>query len=65
MGQYSPPHLRNDDKIKDDKLLSHVTKSEKVEPKRLHLKGTIKNKNITILVDLGSTHNLVDIKMTK
>ena len=64
-GQYIPPHLRNSDSIKDEKLLSHVKNSEKIEQKRLKLKGIIKNKDITILVDYKSTHNLVDIKMEK
>lgn len=36
-----------------------------MEPRTLKLKGSIKNKDITILVDYGSTHNLVDIKIEK
>jgi hypothetical protein len=37
----------------------------KMEPRTLKLKGSIKNKNITILIDSGSTHNFVDINLAK
>jgi hypothetical protein len=37
----------------------------KVEPRTLKFKGSIKGKNITILVDSGSTHNFVDINLAK
>jgi hypothetical protein len=36
-----------------------------VEPRTLKFKGSIKNKNITILVDSGSTHNFMDINLAK
>jgi hypothetical protein len=38
---------------------------EKVEPRTLKFKGSIKGKNITILVDFGSTHNFVDINLAR
>ena len=56
--QYVPPQLRHNDNIKR-------TKPHKLEQKRLKLNGTIKNKDVTILIDPGSTHNLVDMKIAK
>lgn len=35
------------------------------QPKTLKLKEIVKNKNVTILVDLGSTHNSIDIDIAK
>jgi hypothetical protein len=32
-----------------------------MEQRTLKLKGTIKKKNVSILIDYGSTHNFVDI----
>jgi hypothetical protein len=37
----------------------------KMEPRTLKLKRSIKNKNITILIDSGSTHNFVDVNLAK
>ena len=56
--QYVPPQLRHNDNIKR-------TKPHKLEQKRLTINGTIKNKDVTILIDPGSTHNLVDMKIAK
>jgi hypothetical protein len=39
--------------------------TEKMKPNTLKLKGSLKGKDITILVDLGSTHNFVDINLAK
>ena len=63
--KYTPPQLRSRDNLKDEQLLPRVTGSRKLEPKRLQLTGTIKNKDITILVDSGSTHNVIDINKEK
>jgi hypothetical protein len=66
---YTPPHLRNNGNslnIRDQKpmiLLLAIT--GKMEPRTLKLKGSIKNKNITILVESGSTHNFMDIILAK
>jgi hypothetical protein len=35
------------------------------QPKTLKLKGHIKNDNVTILIDTGSTHNFLDIKIAR
>jgi hypothetical protein len=52
--------------FKDEKpMISLATITGKMEPRTLKLKGSIKNKNITILVDSGSTHNFVDINLAK
>jgi hypothetical protein len=40
-----------------------ITKT--VKPNTLRMKGNLKGKDITILVDSGSTHNFVDINLTK
>jgi hypothetical protein len=37
----------------------------KPQPRTLKLKGVIKDRNITILVDSGSTHNCIDIDVAK
>jgi hypothetical protein len=37
----------------------------KLQPMTLKLKGIIKNRNVTILVDFGITHNWVDINFAK
>ena len=63
--RYIPPLLRTHGNLKNEQFLFEVTKSRKSGPKRLHLTGTIKNKDITILVDSGSTHNLIDINKAK
>ena len=63
--KYTPPQLGSHDNLKYEQLLPRVTKSRKSEPKRLQLTGTIKNKDITILVDYGSTHNVLDINKEK
>ena len=42
-----------------------MTKSKRIEPERLKLKGSIKNKDITILVDSSNICNLVDTKSAK
>jgi hypothetical protein len=39
--------------------------TRKMEPKTLKLKGSIKNKNIIVIVDFGSTHNFMDINLEK
>jgi hypothetical protein len=36
-----------------------------MESSTLKLKGSIKGKNITILIDFGSTHNFVDINLLR
>jgi hypothetical protein len=36
-----------------------------MKPNTLRLKGNPKGKDITILVDFGSTHNFVDINLAK
>ena len=37
----------------------------KPQPKTLQLKGVIKDINLTILIDYGSTHNCIDIDVAK
>jgi hypothetical protein len=37
----------------------------KPQPKTLQLKGVIKDINLTILIDSGSTHNCIDIDVAK
>jgi hypothetical protein len=44
-------------------LLAAITR--RVEPRTPKFKGSIKSKNITILVDSRSTHNFVDINLAK
>ena len=57
--------MRSRNNLKYEQLLPRITKLRKSEPKRLQLTGTIKNKDITILVDSGSTHNVIDINKGK
>jgi len=61
--QYHPPHLRENNK--DKKITSLTKKSRTIKTKRLKVKGSIKNKYITILIDSRSTHNLTDINVAK
>jgi len=35
------------------------------QPQTLKLKGHIKNDNVTVLIDIGSTHNFLDIKIAR
>ena len=35
------------------------------QPQTLKLKGHIKNENVTVLVDTGSTHNFLDIRVAR
>jgi hypothetical protein len=35
------------------------------QPQTLKLKGHIKNDNVIVLIDIGSTHNLLDIKIER
>ena len=35
------------------------------QPQNLKLKGHIKNENVTVLVDTGSTHNFLDIRVAR
>ena len=35
------------------------------QPQNLKLKGHIKNENVTVLVDTGSTHNFLDIRVSR
>jgi hypothetical protein len=37
----------------------------KPQPKTLKLKGVVKDRKLTILVDSGSTHNCIDIVVAK
>lgn len=37
----------------------------KPQPRNLNLKGVIKDRNITILIDYGSTHKCIDIDVAK
>jgi hypothetical protein len=39
--------------------------TEGMKPKTLELKKSLKGKDITMLVDLRSTHNFRDINLTK
>ena len=63
--RYIPPPLRSRDNLKYEQLLFRVIESKKSGPKILQLTGTIKNKDITILVDFGSSHNVIDINKEK
>jgi len=60
---YRPPHLWENNK--DKKITLLTKKSRTIKSKRLIVKGSIKNKYISILIDLGSTHNLIDINVAK
>jgi hypothetical protein len=66
---YTPPHLRRKGTICNSlggkPMISFEAIIGKMEPSTLKLKGSIKGKNITILVDSGSTHNFVDINLTR
>jgi hypothetical protein len=42
-----------------------ITRTRKSQPKTLKLKGIVKNINITIVVDSGSTHNYIDINVAR
>jgi hypothetical protein len=46
-------------------MISLVKITGIMEPRTLKLKGRIKNKKITILVDSRSTHNFMDINLVK
>jgi len=46
-------------------MISLAAITRKVEPRILKFKGSIKSKNITILIDFGSTHNFMDINLAK
>ena len=35
------------------------------QPQTLKLKGHIKRENVTVLVDIGSTHNFLDIRVAR
>lgn len=35
------------------------------QPQALKLKGHIKKQNIIVLIDLGSTHNFIDVSVAK
>jgi hypothetical protein len=67
--RYIPPHLRNSGTIRNSQdkkpMISLAAITGKVEPRTLKFKGRIKGKNITILVDSGSTHNFVDINLAR
>jgi hypothetical protein len=56
---YTPPHLRKNGIIRNNQneqpMISLVTITGRVEPRTLKFKGSINSKNITILVDSGST----------
>jgi hypothetical protein len=69
IGRYTPPHMRrkgithNSQGGKPMILFEASTKTMK--PNTLRLKGNLKGKNITIIVDLRSTHNFVGINLAK
>lgn len=67
--QYTPPHVRSNSNIcniKDEKpLISLAENPRRMEPMMLKQKVSINNKDTTKLVDFGSTHNFVDIKIAK
>jgi hypothetical protein len=35
------------------------------QPQTLKLRGHIRNNNVTVLVDIGSTHNFIDINVAR
>jgi hypothetical protein len=41
------------------------TMTRKPQPKTLKLKGVMKDRNLTIIVDYGSSHNCIDIGVIK
>ena len=69
--KYIPPHHRKSDEIKVPEKEARKTtkplaiKTRKSQHKTLKLQGMVKNKNLTILVDYGSTHNCIDINVVK
>jgi hypothetical protein len=68
--KYIPPHLRKDKsqpprKEESKPTVPLATMTGKPQPKTLKLKGVIKDRNLTILVDSGSTHNCIDIDVAK
>jgi hypothetical protein len=70
IAKYIPPHLKKDkiqspSKEESKTIVSLATMTGKPQPKTLKLKGVIKDRNITILVDSGSTHNCIDIVVAK
>jgi hypothetical protein len=52
-------------KEKRKPIVPLATMMGKLQPKTLKLKGIIKNRNVTILVDSSNTHNCIDINFTK
>jgi hypothetical protein len=66
---YTPPHIRrkvtshNSPSRKPKNSFEAITKT--IKPNTLVLKGNLKGKYITILVDSGSIHNFVDINLAK
>jgi hypothetical protein len=70
IAKYIPPHLKKDKsqsprKKESKPIVPLATVTGKPQPRTLKLKGVIKDRNITILVDSGSTHNCIDIDVTK
>jgi hypothetical protein len=68
--KYIPPHLRKDKnqpprKEESKPIVLLATMTGKPQPKTLKLKGVIKDRNLTILIDSGSTHNCIDIDVAK
>ena len=45
--------------------LPQDTDLEETTPKTLDIQGYIKNKNVIVLIDSGSTHNLINYKLAK
>jgi hypothetical protein len=67
--RYIPPHLRNSGTIHNSQDIKPIILfeaiTERMKPNTLKLKGSLKGKYITILVDSGSTHNFVDINLAR
>jgi hypothetical protein len=66
---YISPHLRNSSTICNSQdikpIISFETIIEQMKPNTLKLKGILKEKDIAILIDSRSTHNFMDINLTR
>jgi hypothetical protein len=70
IAKYIPPHLikdKNQSLRKEERkpILPLAIMTRKPQHRTLNIKGVTKDRNITILIDSGSTYNCIDIDVTK